>query len=162
MSEISGSARLSQYLAAHPGVAELIRPGVAMPTVPLAAAALGVPPAQVVKSILLQGKKDATVLALAVVPGDLRIAPGKVSQALGLSGLRLATPEAVLAATGYSVGGVPPVGHATLLLAVVDSRVLAMASVYGGGGDEEHMLRISPADIVRLTGARVADITSDG
>jgi prolyl-tRNA editing enzyme YbaK/EbsC (Cys-tRNA(Pro) deacylase) len=83
-----------------------------------------------------------------------------VAAALGFSSLKLAQPDTVLRTAGYAVGGVPPVGHTSGLRVVIDKRVLDYPIVYGGGGDEQHMLRISPADIVRLTGAVVADITS--
>ena len=160
-SKSGGSQLLKQYLESHQVAAELVAPGVSMPTVPLAAAALGVEPARVVKSILFQGKKDATVVALAVAPGDARVVAAKVAAALGISQLKLASPQTVLSSTGYEVGGVPPVGHTTRVPTVVDKRVLGSEFVFGGGGDEEHMLRIAPDDIVRLTGAVTADITTE-
>jgi Cys-tRNA(Pro) deacylase len=153
--------RLNQYLRELQVSATLVRPGSEMPTVPLAAAALGVTPAQIVKTIAFQGKKDPSRQCLAIAPGDIRIATAKVASALGLTQLKLASPDIVLQATGYAVGGVPPVGHATRLPLVIDERVLQYDIVFGGGGDEHHMLRISPRDILRLTGAVVADIAAD-
>lgn len=154
------SDKLREYLRERQVDATLIQPGSDMPTVPLAAAALGVEPGQIVKSIVFEGKKKSEQVGLAIAPGDARVDVSKVAEALGYSSLRLARPETVLRMAGYSVGGVPPVGHGTALPVVIDKRVLDYPIVYGGGGDEQHMLRISPADIVRLTGAVVADITS--
>lgn len=131
-----------------------------MPTVPLAAQALGVEPARIVKSILFQGKKDPNQVALAIAPGDVRVTAAKVAAALGMTQLKLATPETVLRRSGYEVGGVPPIGHIESLPTVVDARIPSFESVFGGGGDEDHMLRITPAEIVRLTGARIADIAA--
>ncbi|MDC0708191.1 YbaK/EbsC family protein [Stigmatella sp. ncwal1] len=156
-----GSDRLKQYLTTQTVDASLVRPGQEMPTVPLAAAALGVSPGQIVKSILFEGKKDRGVIVLAIAPGDVRVSAGKVGAAAGVSQLKLASPDTVLRATGYAVGGVPPVGHATQVSVVVDSRVLTHPFVFGGGGDEHHMLRIVPQDIVRLTAARVADVVAE-
>ncbi|WP_232536951.1 aminoacyl-tRNA deacylase [Cystobacter fuscus] len=156
-----GSERLARYLSTQQAETSLVKPGQEMPTVPLAAAALGVQPGQIVKSILFEGKKDRQVIVLAIAPGDVRVAAGKVGTAAGVSQLKLASPDTVLRATGYAVGGVPPVGHVTKLPVVVDSRVLEHPFVFGGGGDEHHMLRITPQDIVRMTGAVVADVVAD-
>jgi argininosuccinate lyase len=139
--------------------AALIETGKDMPTVPRAAEALGVAPEQVVKSIVLQHKKDPNRVCLAVLCGEARADLAKVARAAGLTQLKLASPATTLAATGYAVGGVPPVGHHKALPVVLDSRVMDHAVVFGGGGDERHMLRISPGEIRRLTNAVVADIT---
>ncbi|ATB34303.1 aminoacyl-tRNA deacylase [Melittangium boletus] len=154
------SDKLREYLRERAVDATLIQPGSDMPTVPLAAAALGVEPGQIVKSIVFEGKKQRDQVGLAIAPGDLRVDVSKVGAALGYTSLKLAQPDTVLRAAGYAVGGVPPVGHSTPIRVVIDKRVLDYPFVYGGGGDEQHMLRISPADIVRLTEAVVADITS--
>lgn len=158
--DAQASERLRDYLRQKQVDATLIKPGADMPTVPLAAAALGVLPGQIVKSIVFEGKKQKEQIGLAIAPGDLRVDVSKVGAALGYTGLRLAKPDTVLRAAGFAVGGVPPVGHATALAVVIDKRVLDYPIVFGGGGDEQHMLRITPADIVRLTGAVIADITS--
>lgn len=155
------SDRLRRYLERHQVPATLVKPGSDMPTVPLAAAALGVTPGQIVKTIVLEGKKDPTRVCLAIAPGDIRIAITKVAGALQLTQMKLASPDTVLRITGYAVGGVPPIGHVTPVPIVVDQRVLQYDIVFGGGGDEQHMLRITPAEIVQRTGAVVADIASD-
>jgi Cys-tRNA(Pro) deacylase len=152
---------LPAYLADRGVDAELVAPGADMPTVEKAAAALGVAPAAVVKSIVFQHKRDRTRACLAVVPGDRQAERRKVAAALGLSQLKLASPDVTLEATGYPVGGVAPVGHRTPLPVVVDRRVLDHAEVWGGGGDERHMLRIAPRLVVELTGATVADVVAD-
>jgi prolyl-tRNA editing enzyme YbaK/EbsC (Cys-tRNA(Pro) deacylase) len=61
--------------------------------------------------------------------------------------------------TGFEIGGVPPIGHISRVPIVVDRSVLEHDLVYGGGGDEGHMLEITPKDIVRLTNALVANVT---
>jgi Cys-tRNA(Pro) deacylase len=160
-SENEGSRRIGAYLSAEKVDASLVATGVDMPTVPVAAAALGVHEARVVKSIVFQGKKDSSRVVLAIACGDTRVASSKVAAALGTAPLKLATPETVLSVTGYAVGGVPPIGHVNRVPVVVDVNVLAHDTVYGGGGDEQHMLRISPREIVRLAGAVVADIKAD-
>ena len=98
-------------------------------------------------------------------PGDVRPrisdSPTKVAAALVVDRLRLAPPEVVTEATGYRPGGVPPIGHRQPLKVVIDRHVFGHDVVYGGGGDEWHMLRIEPRSIQRLTGALVADVVEE-
>lgn len=149
---------LADFLAQCAVAGELVRPGGEMPTVARAASALGVEAGRIVKSIVFCHKKDASRACLAVAPGDGRVQLTKVARALGLAQLKLASPDAALAATGYPVGGIPPVGHVRALPVVLDASLAGLDEVFGGGGDLWHMLRISPAEIVRATGAIVADI----
>jgi Cys-tRNA(Pro)/Cys-tRNA(Cys) deacylase len=121
-----------------------------------AALALGVDEAQILKSLLFVAADGAA--ALAIVTGVSRVERDKLAAATGLGKLKMAAPDVVLERTGYPAGGVAPVCHATQLLVVVDERVLALAEAYAGGGSVDAMLRIAPAEIVRATGAKVADI----
>lgn len=149
---------LKAFLREEGVEATLVEPGAAMPTVALAAAGLGVAPERIVKSIVFQHKRDPTRVCLAIVPGDARVHPAKVARAVGLMPLKLASPGVTLAATGYAVGGVPPVGHRHALPVAIDASVMRHETVFGGGGDERSMLRIAPAEIRRLTRGVVADI----
>ena len=150
------------YVQQHAIEARLIAPQSPMPTVPLAAAALGVPEAKIVKTIVFEGKKDGSHVAVAIVTGDVRVDRARVAEVLNLPTLKLASPPTVLRVTGFEVGGVPPIAHTTAVPVVVDTRVLEHDIVYGGGGDEEHMLEIAPRDIVRHTNAIVADVILAG
>jgi Cys-tRNA(Pro) deacylase len=138
--------------------AELIEPGVPMPTVPLAAAAIGVEEEQIIKSLLFRDPNGDCVLAIA--SGTARIDRNLLGKVTGLTKLRLANPETVQTMTGFPAGGVSPVGHATPILVVIDRRAAELETVYGGGGTEDVLLRIRPSDIIRITNATIADITS--
>jgi Cys-tRNA(Pro) deacylase len=161
MSEDRLANTLPGYLDAMHVDATLIRCDHETPTVERAAAALGVAASAIVKSIVFEHKHDSSRVCLAIVGGAARVSRAKVAEALGLSQLRLAAPSTILRATGYRAGGVPPVGHRTRIPVVIDRRVLEQAVVYGGGGDEWHMVRIAPREIQRLTGAAVADVVED-
>lgn len=151
---------LESYLREHGIEATLLFPGRDTSTVPAAAEALGVRPDQIVKSLLFSGKDGATVLVIA--RGNCRIDRRKLVAATGLRKPQLAPPDVVLEQTGYPAGGTPPVGHATRLRVFLDPAVLDEPIVYGGGGRDDAMLRIRPADILRLTGARVVPLCQDG
>ena len=138
--------------------AEIAAPGVPMPTVEAAAVAMRVAPERIFKSVLFQGADGTCVMAIAC--GLSRIDAKRLASLAGTGRLRLASPEVVLAITGYPAGGTPPVGHRARFPVFVDTRVAAQDWGWAGGGREELLLRIAPADIVRLTGATVADLVA--
>jgi Cys-tRNA(Pro)/Cys-tRNA(Cys) deacylase len=80
----------------------------------------------------------------------------------GFTHLKLASPEVALAVTGYPAGGTPPIGHRERFPVVVDTRVAAQPWGWAGGGRKELMVKIASADIVRLTGALVAEVVESG
>ena len=147
---------LADFIRAQGIAAEMVAPGVEMPTVDAAAAALDVPPERIFKSILFQARDGACAMAIAC--GNARVDAKKLGALTGLSRLRLASPEVALAVTGYPAGGTPPVGHRERFPVVVDTGVAAQPWGWAGGGRKELMVRIAPPDIVRLTGASVADV----
>ena len=134
-------------------------PGVPTPTVDTAAAAMGVAPEQVFKSILFEAGDGRCVLVVA--SGNGRIDPSRVEALTGLADLRLARPNVARRVTGYSPGGTPPVGHRERVPVIVDARVAAQTWGYAGGGRPELLVKIKSADIVRLTDATVQDVIQD-
>ncbi len=136
--------------------AALIALGRETTTAAKAAEALGVPIDAVIKSILFQAKNGAIVLV--VVPGTGRVSTQKLAQVTGIDGWRLAKPDVVLEATGYPAGGTPPIGLRRAIRTIVDTRAAALDEAYAGGGSQDVMLRIKPADIVRLNRAEIHDV----
>ena len=152
----SPTASLLAYLERHDCPATLHRPGVSMPTVPLAAAAIGVAPEQILKSLLFVS--DGGDFVLAIASGTGKVNRTRLATLCGARKLTLADAGIVLRVTGYPVGGVAPVGHTEPVRVVIDQRVMSLDTAFGGGGAEDLLLEIAPADIQRLTGATVADI----
>jgi prolyl-tRNA editing enzyme YbaK/EbsC (Cys-tRNA(Pro) deacylase) len=150
------SSPLERLIADGAIDAEIIAPGVPTPTVPDAAQALGVEEQQIIKSLLFAAKDGSVVLA--VLSGGSRVDRKRLREVTGLRGLEFAAPEVVLERTGYPAGGTPPVGHLNPIDVIVDSGVTEMPIVFGGGGRVDTLLRITPAEIVRVTNARVASI----
>ena len=147
---------LADFLAAQQLDAEIVSPGVPMPSVAAAAAALRVAPDRIFKSILFAAADGRCAMAIAC--GTSRVDATRLAALTGLGRLRLASPEVALRVTGYPAGGTPPIGHRERFAVVVDTRVAAQEWGWGGGGRKELMVRIRSADIVRLTGATVADV----
>ena len=136
--------------------AELIALGQETTTAQMAAVALGVPIDVVVKTILFQAKNGSLVLVVA--PGTGRVDTRNLAQVTGIDGWRLAKPDVVLEATGYPAGGTPPVGLKQKIRMIVDARAAGLAEAYAGGGSHDVMLRIKPADIIRLNEAEIHDV----
>lgn len=147
---------LEAYLADQRLDAELITLGRETTTARMAAEALGVPIDLVIKTILFRAKNGS--LLLVVAPGTGRVDTRKLTQVTGIDGWRLAKPEVVLDATGYPAGGTPPIGLKQKIRMIVDTRAAALPEAYAGGGRHDVMLRIKPADIIRLNEAEIHDV----
>ncbi|GAB3438133.1 Cys-tRNA(Pro) deacylase [Phycicoccus ginsengisoli] len=120
-----------------------------------AAEALGVPPAHVFKTLLVQGERG---LAVGVVPVDRSLDLKAVAAALGLKKVAMADPAAAERSTGYVVGGISPIGQKRALPTVVDQSAAALGRVYVSGGRRGLDLSLDPADLVRVTGGSFAPI----
>ncbi|MEW6569051.1 MAG: YbaK/EbsC family protein [Chloroflexota bacterium] len=150
---------LARFLEAHRLEAEIVRLPVDTPTVEAAARAVGAVPGRIVKSLLFLVDGQPVVV---IACGNQRIEARAVATHFGLGRkrVRLAGPQAVLDATGYPVGALPPFGHRQPLPTLIDRRVLEHDVVYAGGGSIDALLRVASADIVRLTRATPLDLTS--
>lgn len=159
MSEEATPPHLLAFLETHAVDHEIVAPGVPMPTVPAAAEAIGVGVEQILKTLLFQDRTDQFVVAIACGTG--RIDHARLAAVAGAEKLRVADASDVLLVTGYPAGGVAPLGLPHDVAVVVDSAVMNLHVAFGGAGREELLLRVLPADVVRLNDATVADIVSD-
>lgn len=125
-------------------------------TAEAAAADAGVAVDQIVKSILFQGTSGRLFLFLTA--GGNLVNPAK-SAALAGEALSRAEVEVVRAVTGFAIGGVAPLGHLTPCPTFADPRLLDFAEVWAAAGTPRHMFRAAPQDLVRATGAIIADFT---
>src|SRR4051794_28446777 len=87
---------------------EIVHPGVPMPTVPLAAEAIGCDVDQIVKTVVFLDENRRTILGIA--KGTGRIDRALLAAAVGVARVKLADPAVVLERTGYPAGGVSPIG----------------------------------------------------
>ena len=117
-----------------------------------AAAALGVEPARVFKTLL--ASLDGS-LVVAVVPVSGRLDLKALARALGGSKAVMAEVAAAERATGYVAGGISPVGQKRPHPTVVDATALDHETVLVSGGRRGLDLELAPADLVAITGAIV-------
>jgi Cys-tRNA(Pro)/Cys-tRNA(Cys) deacylase len=114
------------------------------------AAALGRPPAQLYKTLVA---KVGDELAVFVVPADRQLdlrAAGKRAE--------LAGKAEAERATGYVVGGISPLGQRKRLAATIDASVYEWDTILVSAGRRGLQIELAPADLIALTGARVAEI----
>ena len=122
-----------------------------------AATRLHVPLETIIKSILFTDEKQTPILA--ILTGDKRADRKKLASVVGVSKVRIATPEATKELAGFEVGVMPPVAHKNRIMTVIDQKVMSFSKVYGGSGTMEALMEIDPRDIARLTDAKVADLS---
>jgi Cys-tRNA(Pro) deacylase len=120
-----------------------------------AAAAIGVSVGQIVKSLVFGVD---TEIVMALVSGSNQLDEKKLALAAGGAKCSRVDADAVRAATGYPIGGVPPFGHATQLRVFVDPDLLQYDEVWAAAGTWNDNFGAAPADIVRVAGGVVTDL----
>ena len=120
-----------------------------------AAAAIGVSVGQIVKSLVFGVD---TEIVMALVSGSNQLDEKKLALAAGGAKCSRVDADAVRAATGYPIGGVPPFGHATQLRVFVDPDLLQYDEVWAAAGTWNDNFGAAPADIVRVSGGVVTDL----
>lgn len=123
-----------------------------------AARAVGTSVAQIVKSLVfLADGRPILVLASGANRVDVR----KVAGLAAASRVEKATAKITREATGFSIGGVPPLGHATPLPVYLDRALLAHPVVYAAAGTANSVFAIAPDDLVRATCGTVGDLAEE-
>jgi Cys-tRNA(Pro) deacylase len=121
-----------------------------------AAAAVNSTVGQIVKSLVfLAGGQPI----LALVSGANRVDTGKLAAVAG-GPITRANADNVREATGFSIGGIPPVGHATPLPTYIDRDLLQYERVWAAAGTPNAVFPIAPDDLQRITGATVAELAT--
>jgi prolyl-tRNA editing enzyme YbaK/EbsC (Cys-tRNA(Pro) deacylase) len=117
-----------------------------------AALAVGCDVAAIVKSLVFVADGRAV---LALTSGASRADEGALAAALGVDELRKATADEARSATGYAIGGTPPVGHDTELPVVCDVDLTELAEVWAAAGTPSTVFPLTPDQLLRATAARV-------
>jgi Cys-tRNA(Pro) deacylase len=144
------SIDLQGFIDRHQIEATILPMAEATPTVPDAARALQVEPEQIIKSLVFMVHGEPL---LVITNGLAKVDQRKVAGCLGVGRkqVKFADVEQALAITGYVVGSMPPFGHHQKLRTLVDPAITAYPVIFGGGGDTNAMLRLAPAELLRVT-----------
>lgn len=122
-----------------------------------AADALGLELGQIVKSIIFRRRSDGAAV-LVMTSGDRRVDELKVAMQVGE--LIRADAAFVKSATGFSIGGVAPVAHSRPSVELIDTELFRFTEIWAAAGHPHAVFKLSPKDLIRLTGAPVADVTA--
>jgi len=151
----AGFRHVSAWLAQrdHPHAPRWL--DVAARTAQEAADALGTTLGQIAKSVVFRRDSDAAAV-LVIASGDKRVDERKVAALVGPVGR--ADAAFVKARTGYSIGGVSPVGHAEPPVLLIDRELLRFDELWAAAGHPNGVFRLTPQQLQALTGAPLSDV----
>jgi len=119
-----------------------------------AASAIGTSVPRIVKSLVFLADDEPIV---ALVSGSNRADTSLLASALGKS-IGRAEAARVRDATGFAIGGIPPLGHKTPLEVIIDRDLLQYDVIWAAAGTPHAVFSITPSELIRVTGGRVVDL----
>jgi prolyl-tRNA editing enzyme YbaK/EbsC (Cys-tRNA(Pro) deacylase) len=122
-----------------------------------AAQAVGCQVGQIVKSLVFKAKRSERPV-LVVASGVNRVNEKAIEALIG-EPLGRADADFVRQRTGFAIGGVPPVGHSERLETFIDEDLLQHTEIWAAAGTPNAVFRLTPDDLVQMTGGRVVKIT---
>ncbi len=122
-----------------------------------AAAACGCSVGQIVKSLVFRGAASGTPYLL-LVSGANRVNEAGVAALIG-EALRRTDAQDVRAITGFAIGGVPPLGHASPLDTYMDAALLAYELVWAAAGTPDAVFPVAPQRLADAVGAKIIAVT---
>lgn len=123
-----------------------------------AADALGIDVGQIAKSIIFRRKADDAAV-LVITSGDRRVDEAKVAALVGPLGR--ADAGFVKAKTGYAIGGVPPIAHATPSITLIDEELFRFDDIWAAAGHPHGVFKLQPEDLIHLSGAPVVNVVQE-
>jgi prolyl-tRNA editing enzyme YbaK/EbsC (Cys-tRNA(Pro) deacylase) len=120
-----------------------------------AALALNCAVAEIAKSIVFRRKADDSAVVV-IASGIHRIDERKVAALVGEIGK--ADAKFVKERLGFAIGGVSPIGHIGHSMVLIDSNLLQLQSVWAAAGHPHAVFNLTPAQLLRMTGAPVQDL----
>lgn len=150
-----GFRRITKWLAEHGHPHAPLWLDTTARTSQQAADALGVVVGQIAKSVVFR-RRDDDAAVLVVASGDRRVDEAKVAGRVGAIGR--ADADFVKVKSGYSIGGVAPIGHAVPPVTLIDAELFRFDAIWAAAGHPNGVFKLAPSDLERWTGAPVADI----
>ena len=121
-----------------------------------AAAAIGCGVAQIAKSLIFRGANSGRAI-LIIASGVDRVDEKKAAAVIG-EPIARADPDFVREQTGFAIGGVPPVGHKSRPIVVIEESLMRFAEIWAAAGTPNAVFRLTPSELVELTGGRTAAV----
>jgi prolyl-tRNA editing enzyme YbaK/EbsC (Cys-tRNA(Pro) deacylase) len=135
---------------------EIVDLGLSARTAADAARAVGCRVDQIAKSLVFRLRESGRAL-LVVTSGAHRVDEAQVATLVG-EPLDRADADFVRAETGFAIGGVAPIGHLKPVVTLVDEHLLTFDEIWAAAGHPNTVFRLRPADLVTMTGGRVARV----
>ena len=111
---------------------------------------------QIVKSLIFRGAKSGKPI-LVLTSGANRVNEKRIAEYAGEPIVR-ADPDFVRAVTGFAIGGVPPIAHASPMQTYIDRDLLDFDAIWAAAGTPNAIFRLTPEELGRLTGGRVVEV----
>tara|TARA_Y100001936_G_scaffold8828_1_gene7919 strand:- start:97 stop:579 length:483 start_codon:yes stop_codon:yes gene_type:complete len=121
-----------------------------------AAAALGCSVGAIVKSLVFKVEED---FILCLVSGDKRCSLNKLKKILDKKDVSMANPDDVKKITGYTIGGVSPVGHLSKLRIILDKNLKRFSKIYAAAGHPNAVFEIGFDNLIKLTTEEIEEFT---
>ena len=120
-----------------------------------AASSLGCEVGAIVKSLLF---KNGDNYFLCLVSGDKRCSLNKLKKFFNSKDLSMASPNDVKEQTGYTIGGVSPIGHTNSLQILIDSSLNRFKDLFAAAGHPNCIFKINFANLIKITSGSIEDI----
>jgi prolyl-tRNA editing enzyme YbaK/EbsC (Cys-tRNA(Pro) deacylase) len=122
-----------------------------------AAAAIGCSVAQIAKSLIFRTQRSNRPV-LVIASGANRVDEKQIAMLVEEPVVR-ASADFVRESTGFAIGGVPPIAHKSKPIVLIDAALSAFAEIWAAAGSPHAVFKLTPADLVALTGGRVAAVS---
>ena len=109
----------------------------------------------IVKSLVFKAESS---LILCLVAGDKRCSLNKLKKMTGIKDISMASPDEVKNQTGYSIGGVSPVGHNKKIEILIDNSLERFIDLYAAAGHPNCIFKINFKDLQKITNGKVKEI----
>jgi Cys-tRNA(Pro) deacylase len=116
---------------------------------------LGVPAAQVVKTLVMQDEAARPLIVL--MHGDRKVSTRSLARQAGRKSIEPCTPQSAERHSGYRVGGTSPFGTRKPLPVFMERSILALPEIYINGGRRGFLVRLKTADLVRVLSPQLVD-----
>lgn len=156
--ELSPSARKVQDALRARGYAhEVIESAAPARTSAEAAKLVGCDVAQIAKSLVFRTAQTGRPV-LVIASGANRVNEWRIGVVLK-EALEKAPAAFVRQVTGFAIGGIPPIGHATQIETFIDEDLMRHREIWAAGGTPNALFKLTPAELVEMTGGRVLRVT---
>jgi prolyl-tRNA editing enzyme YbaK/EbsC (Cys-tRNA(Pro) deacylase) len=152
------AARVQEHLRSRGCASVVVELPAGTRTAADAARAVGCDVAQIAKSVVFRATESGRPV-LVVASGAHRVDEAAIAGLLG-EPVGKASADFVREKTGYAIGGVPPVAHATPPVVFVDEHLLSLETVWAAAGTPTTVFSVIPGELVRLAGGTIARVAA--